>query len=86
MGMGGVIRELSPPERMVLTERFDDAWYPGEAIVTHTLVEKAGKTIYMVTSLFESREARDVTLKSGMEKGVVASYERLDRILASLKE
>jgi hypothetical protein len=32
--------------------------------------------------LFESREARDVTLKSGMEKGVVVSYERLDQILA----
>jgi uncharacterized protein YndB with AHSA1/START domain len=86
MGMGGVIREMSPPERMVLTERFDDAWYPGEAITTHTLVEKAGKTIYTVTALFESREARDVTLKSGMEKGVVASYERLDRILASPEE
>ena len=84
MGMGGLIREMSPPERMVLTERFDDAWYPGEALVTHTLVERDGKTIYTVTMLFESREARDVTLKSGMESGVVASYERLDRILAEL--
>ena len=84
MGMGGVIREMAPPERMVLTERFDDAWYPGEAIVTHTLVEKAGKTIYTVTMLCESRAARDVVLKSGMEKGVVMSYERLDQVLASL--
>jgi uncharacterized protein YndB with AHSA1/START domain len=84
MGMGGVIREFVPPERMVLTEKFDDAWYPGEAIVTHTLAEKAGKTVYTVTMLFESREARDVTLKSGMEKGVVASYDRLDQVLASL--
>jgi uncharacterized protein YndB with AHSA1/START domain len=82
MGMGGVIREMSPPERMVLTERFDDAWYPGEALVTHTLIEKGGKTMYTVTMLFESREARDITLKSGMEKGVVVSYERLERILA----
>lgn len=63
---------------------FDDAWYPGEAVVTLTLVEKGGKTLYRCTMLFESREARDVTLKSGMEKGVIVSYERLDHLLASL--
>ncbi len=84
MGMGGVIREIVPPERMVLTEKFDDAWYTGEALVTHVLEEKAGKTIYTCTMLFESREARDVTLKSGMEKGVIVSYARLDDLLASL--
>ena len=78
------IREIVPPKRMVLTEKFDDAWYPGEALVTHVLEEKAGKTIYTYTMLFESREARDVTLKSGMEKGVIVSYARLDDLLASL--
>ena len=83
MAMGGVIREITPPGRMVLTERFEDPWYQGEAVVTHTLVEKAGKTTYTTVMLFETREARDGVLKSGMEKGVIVSYERLDRILAS---
>jgi len=30
MGMGGVFREIVPPERIVSTEKFDEAWYPGE--------------------------------------------------------
>jgi len=32
---------------------------------------------------YESREARDAVLKSGMEKGVTASYDRLAELLAS---
>ena len=34
MGMGGEFLEVLPPERYVATERFDDPWYPGTAIVT----------------------------------------------------
>ena len=34
MGMGGVYREIVPPERLVATESFDDPWYPGEAFRT----------------------------------------------------
>src|SRR5207247_8670465 len=29
MGMGGVYREIVAPERIVNTEKFDEAWYPG---------------------------------------------------------
>ena len=38
MGMGGVYREIVPPERIVNTEKFDEAWYPGEAVDTLVLV------------------------------------------------
>ena len=31
MGMGGVYREIAPPERLVATESCDDPWYPGVA-------------------------------------------------------
>jgi hypothetical protein len=34
--------------------------------------------------LYESRQARDGVLKSGMEKGVEASYHRLAELLASM--
>ena len=44
MGMGGVFREIVPPERIVSTEKFDHAWYPGEAVGTIVLTEHAGKT------------------------------------------
>jgi uncharacterized protein YndB with AHSA1/START domain len=82
MGMGGVYREVVAPERVVATEKFDHAWYPGEAIGTLMLVEQGGKTTVTQTMLYESQEARDAILKSNMEKGVAASYDRLADLLA----
>lgn len=83
MGMGGVYRELAAPERIVSTERFDQAWYPGEGIGTLVLVERDGRTTATHTMLYESKAARDAVLKSGMERGVAAGYDRLDVLLAS---
>jgi uncharacterized protein YndB with AHSA1/START domain len=82
MGMGGVYREVVAPERVVCTEKFDQAWYPGEAVGTLVLVERSGKTTVTQTVLYQSQEARDGILKSGMEKGVAASYDRLAELLA----
>ena len=84
MGTRGVFREIAPPERFVATERFDDPWYPGEALITYVLVEHGGKTTLTLTVLYESREARDGVLKTPMEKGVAMSYDRLEELLASL--
>ena len=84
MGMGGVYREVVVPERVVVTEKFDQAWYPGEAVGTLVLTEQAGKTTLTQTILYNSRETRDAVLKTPMEKGVAASYDRLDQVLASM--
>jgi uncharacterized protein YndB with AHSA1/START domain len=46
------------------------------------LVEQGGKTTVTQTMLYESQEARDGILKSNMEKGVAASYDRLADLLA----
>jgi uncharacterized protein YndB with AHSA1/START domain len=83
MGVRGVFREVVPPERLVCTEVFDDAWYPGEALITSTLTEQNGKTTLVSTVLYESKEARDGVLKSGAESGVAASYDRLAALVAS---
>jgi uncharacterized protein YndB with AHSA1/START domain len=80
-GTGGVFREIHPPARLVHTERMDGA--PGEALNTVTLVEQDGRTTLTQTMLFDSRENRDATLQSGMEKGVAISYDRLAELLAS---
>lgn len=82
MGLQGVYREIAPPERIVHTEKFDQAWYPGEALITTVLTEQNGRTTLTMTILYESREGRDTALKSGMERGVMASYNRLETILA----
>jgi uncharacterized protein YndB with AHSA1/START domain len=83
MGMGGIYREIMIPERIVATEKFDEAWYPGGALVTFVLVEQDGKTMLTQTILYDSREARDAVLKSPMESGVTATYNRLAELLAS---
>jgi uncharacterized protein YndB with AHSA1/START domain len=84
MGMGGVYREIVPQERLVCTELFDEAWYPGESLVTATLAEQSGRTTLTSTILYVSRETRDTVLQSGMERGVAASYDRLAEVLRSL--
>lgn len=56
---------------------------PGEALSTTLLTEQDGRTTLTLTMLFDSREARDGALGSGMEKGVAVSYDRLAELLAS---
>ena len=85
MGMRGVFREIVPAERLVYTEAFDEAWYSGEALVTAVLEEQAGVTTLTMTALFESEEARDTALKSGMERGVAAGFDALDGVLTEME-
>jgi uncharacterized protein YndB with AHSA1/START domain len=84
MGMRGVYREIVPAERIVCTEVFDQPWYEGEAVDTLTFVEKDGKTTATTTVLYASKAVRDAVLKSPMEHGVAAGYDRLEEILASM--
>src|SRR3954452_24779572 len=50
MGMRGTYREITPPNRSVHTESFDD--YPGESVVTTVLTERDGKTTLTATVLY----------------------------------
>lgn len=90
MGMHGTYREIVRPERVVCTEAFDfgcdarpDA--SAEALNTSTLTEHGGQTTLTVTMLSPSKDVRDAVIKSGMEKGVAASYDRLEAVLAPPK-
>jgi uncharacterized protein YndB with AHSA1/START domain len=82
MGMGGVLREVVAPERMTATELFDQSWYPGEGLVTQVLTEQGGKTTITMTLRYESKEARDMVVKSGATSGMEMGYARLDELLA----
>ncbi|WP_435021762.1 SRPBCC family protein [Tundrisphaera sp. TA3] len=83
MSMSGVYHEVVPPERCVRTEVFDTGCVPGGGEQRATLVlEDCGETTALtITLLYESREARDGALASGMERGMAAGYDRLDQIL-----
>jgi uncharacterized protein YndB with AHSA1/START domain len=85
MGMGGVFRDIVPSERLVATERFDDAWYPGEALDTTVFVDDGAITRITITVLYQSQEARDTARRSGMEHGMAAGYNRLEDVLSSLE-
>ena len=83
LGWGGTYREIMRPERIVLTERFDQEFYPGEAVIKTVLTEKGGKTNFTTTIRYESWTARDRVLSSGMERGAAASYDKLEQVLES---
>jgi uncharacterized protein YndB with AHSA1/START domain len=84
MGLSGIFREITPVERLVATERFDDAWYPGEALDTTVFAESRGVTKITITILYESQVARDTARRSGMERGMAAGYDRLATLLLKL--
>lgn len=85
MGMGGVFREIAKPERLVSTEKFDPAWYSGDALNTLVLTEKDGKTTLSQTMLYATQEARDGVLASPMESGVADSFDRLEKLLTTME-
>jgi len=82
-GHGRTFREVVAHERLVATERFDDAWYPGEALDTTTFTVVDGHTRVTITILYESQEARDTARRSGMEHGMAAGHDRLELLLES---
>lgn len=83
MGIGGVYRELAPPERIVSWELMDGL--PRGAVITTVLTEREGMTTLTSALLFESRQDRDAALKSGMERGIAASYNRLVALLPNIE-
>lgn len=82
IGVGGVFREITPPERLVATEKYDMAWYPGDAEITMVFEDDDGATWMKTFMKYESKAARDAVLASPMESGVSDSYDRLDTLLA----
>jgi len=85
MGMSGVCLEITPPKRLVATEKFDQPWYPGRATGTITLAEECGITTLTQTIRYESQAARDLVLQTQIEHAVALGYDRLSEFLKSQK-
>ena len=84
MGVRGEYRDIEAPVRIVATERYDEAWYAGEALITHVLEEVDGKTTSTITMHYESTAARDAVLASPMKDGFGAGCAGLDQLLVRL--
>ena len=81
----GEFREIVPPERIVQT--FEVEGLAGSiSYETLTLTEHDGKTTLRARSRMESIEARDAMLRSGMEAGAAATYDRLEELLTALSK
>ena len=82
MTMGGLVREVTPPERLVTTERWGPEW--PETVNTLTLTESGGRTTMTLTITYPSKAARDAALETGMKGGMDESFGRLDRLVRTL--
>jgi len=81
----GEYREIVPPERIVMTFEYEPL--PGHiSVETMTLTERDGRTLLTVRDQFSSKEDLEGMVNSGMESGARETYERLDELLAELKQ
>lgn len=83
-GFEGRYREVTPPERLVMTFEWDGM--PGYPVVeTHEFEDLGdGRTRLVITSLLYTEEERDGLLASGMESGMNQSFDALDRLLVRI--
>jgi uncharacterized protein YndB with AHSA1/START domain len=79
-----VLQDLVADRLIVGRERFDDAWYPGEAVVTQELADDKGGSTLTVTISYESKTARDGVLKTPMTDGMGEVYDRLAELLGGM--
>ncbi len=78
----GEFREIVAPERIVCTFEYEGE--PGRICVeTMAFEEQDGRTTLTTTSVFESVAERDWMVSTGMETGAAASYDALEKLLAS---
>jgi uncharacterized protein YndB with AHSA1/START domain len=81
-GFEGRYREVTPPERLVMTFEWDGM--PGYVEVTTVTLEDlgGGRTRVVSHVQFMTPEERDGMLNGGMEQGMNESYAALDQLLA----
>jgi uncharacterized protein YndB with AHSA1/START domain len=88
MTLQGKFTEASPHERMVHTEKMVFGGWEGSGqlvgslVETHEFAEKGGVTSMRITQVYDSKDARDGAIASGMDQGMEAGYKQLDAVLA----
>jgi uncharacterized protein YndB with AHSA1/START domain len=82
MTLQGVFTEVIPHERIVHTEtmKMGSGETVGSLVETHEFAEDGGVTMMRITQAYESKDARDGALASGMDQGMEAGYKRLDEM------
>jgi uncharacterized protein YndB with AHSA1/START domain len=82
-GFHGVFHGTPSPDGLVQTFEFEGA--PGHVSLDWlTFEERDGRTELHGHSVFQSVQARDAMVQSGMEGGLSEAYERLDELIPKL--
>jgi uncharacterized protein YndB with AHSA1/START domain len=84
MTLQGVFTEVVLHQRMVHTETMalGSGQVIGSLVETHEFSEKGGVTTMRITQVYDSKDARDGAVASGMDQGMEAGYQQLDAMLA----
>jgi len=84
MTLQGVFTEVIPHERATHTEemKLASGQVVGSLVETHEFSESRGVTTMRITQTYNSKDARDGALASGMDQGMEACYQQLDALLA----
>lgn len=84
-GFHGVFHGDQTPDRMVQTFEFE-GWPGHVSLESITFEERGGKTIIRNHSVYQSVADRDGMIESGMEEGMNDGFDRLDEVLAKLRQ
>lgn len=82
IGCSGDYLEVAVPDRFVQTERWDDDWTGGSAVVTTVFSDAGHGTDVNISMEYESAESRDAMLKSNIRVLLQGAFHRLDLYLA----
>lgn len=84
MTLHGEFTEFDPHERMAHTEimTLGSGQQIGSLLEAHEFTEKGGVTTMRITQTYDSKEARDGAIASGMDEGMEACYQQLDALVA----
>ena len=84
MTLQGVFTEVVPHERMVHSEtmKLGNGETVGSLLETHEFAEMSGVTTLRMTQVYDSKDARDGALASGMDQGMEAGFKQLEAMCA----
>lgn len=82
--LAGTFTEVVPHERIVHTEMMTSGTGEkiGSLVEIHEFAENDGITTMRITQNYESKDAREGALTSGMDQCMEAGYQQLDAMLA----
>jgi uncharacterized protein YndB with AHSA1/START domain len=84
-GFHGVFHGDQTPDGMLQTFEFE-GWPGHVSLEKLTFEERDGKTTVRTHSVYQTVEARDGMIESGMEEGMNDGFDRLDELLAKLRQ